>query len=312
MNLREDLPIQSNVPLCRYSTFQIGGPARYFIQPTDREQLLAALDFQKLEGIPYVVVGRGSNVLFPDEGYPGLVISLQKFESSHVYCDSDGIMKASAGVSLFRLSALCQEKGASGLEFTCHIPGSVGGAVQMNAGFGRPGRPYLEIKNVLESISVLTPERKLSRMASDQIHFGYRTSDLQDYLILDATFRIEPSTPAKVREEVRANFAYRNSVQDLRYPSAGSVFKNPKSQSRFSSGQLIEKAGLKGARVGGAMISEKHGNFFLNVGGAKAADVLTLIEIAKGRVHEQFGIDLEPEVKIITPNPQVLEAGLLT
>ncbi|MBI4388216.1 MAG: UDP-N-acetylmuramate dehydrogenase [Candidatus Omnitrophica bacterium] len=312
MNLPEDLLIQNNVPLCRYSTFQIGGPARYFVQPTNREQLLAILEFQKLEGIPSVIIGRGSNVLFPDEGYPGLVISLQKFESDHVYFDSDGTLKASAGVSLFRLSAICQEKGASGLEFTCHIPGTVGGAVRMNAGFGRPGRPYLEIKDVLEWVTAIGPDQKLHRLTCDNIVFGYRTSNLQDYLILDATFRTKPSESAKVREEVRANFAYRNSVQDLRYPSAGSVFKNPKMASRFSSGQLIEKVGLKGTRIGGAMISEKHGNFFLNVGGAKASDVFALIELAKARVRDQFGIELDPEIKIISPSIQMLEAGVLS
>ena len=139
MSLRSEELIQTNVPLGRYSTFQIGGPAHFFSQPTDREQLMTLLDFQKQSGVPLVVVGRGSNVLFPDEGYTGLVVSLQKFETSRVFFHDDGTVKASSGVSLFRLSALCQEKGVSGLEFTCHIPGSVGGAVWMNAGFGRLG-----------------------------------------------------------------------------------------------------------------------------------------------------------------------------
>ena len=260
-----------------------------------------------------MVVGRGSNVLFPDNGFPGLVISLQKFETDKVYFGHDGKVKASAGVSLFRLSALCQERGVSGLEFVCHIPGTVGGAVWMNAGFGRPDRPYREIKDVLESITTLGPDGKLHIFARGDIEFGYRQSNLNDYLVLDATFCVSPSTTEKVRADVKANFTYRNTVQDLRYPSVGSVFKNPKKQMSLSSGKLIEKVGLKGFRIGGAMISEKHGNFILNVGQAKAADVLGLIGLAQARVRESFGVDLEPEVKIIVPNTELekVEVGAL-
>ena len=129
MSLQNESLIQTNIPLCRYSTFQIGGPAEFFSQPSEREYLIDIFEFQKRSGLPYVVIGRGSNVLFPDQGFPGLVISLQKFETDRVDFSKEGIVKASAGVSLFRLSALCQEQGVSGLEFTCHIPGTVGGAV---------------------------------------------------------------------------------------------------------------------------------------------------------------------------------------
>ncbi len=313
MSFQNECSIQNNIPLCRYSTFQIGGPARYFAQPTHRDQLLPLLEFQKMHDVPAVVVGRGSNVLFSDEGFPGLVISLQKFETDRVFFISDELVKVSAGTSLFRLSAICQEKGISGLEFTCHIPGTVGGSVRMNAGFGRPGQPYLEIQNVIESATALGFDGQMKSLGIDDFEFGYRSSNLRDCIILDASFRVSLSTPERVREEVRANFAYRNAVQDLRYPSAGSVFKNPKDRSKFSSGQLISKVGLRGIRIGGAAISEKHGNFILNIGQAKAQDVLALIELAKTRVYEAFGIMLEPEVKIIVPNPeaQTLEAGIL-
>lgn len=305
--------IQNNVPLCRYSTFQIGGVARYFALPANREQLASVLNFQRNSGLPHILIGRGSNILFPDDGYPGLVTSLQKFETDHVYFNSNGTVKASAGVSLFKLSALCQEHGASGLEFTCHIPGTVGGAVWMNAGFGRPGKSYREIKDALECITILDESGEIKVLQTDDIQFEYRSSNLQKCLVLDATFRIQHSKPEKVREEVRANFAYRNFVQDLRYPSAGSVFKNPKKTSEFSSGQLIDRVGLKGMRIGGAMISEKHGNFIVNVGQARSSDVLALIQTAKHRVFESYGIELEPEVKIILPpvESEAFQSGVL-
>lgn len=313
MNLPPDSIIQTNIPLCRYSTFQIGGPAQYFAQPATREQLMQLLEYQRQNQLQFTLIGRGSNVLFSDEGFPGLVICLQRFENDRVFFNpAQGTVKASAGVSLFRLSALCQEKGASGLEFTCHIPGTVGGAVWMNAGFGRRDRPYQEIKDVLESVTAINPAGELVTLFRDEIEFDYRKSSLDGYFILDAIFRVQTTTPEQVREEVRSNFAYRNSVQDLRYPSAGSVFKNPKKQSNLSSGQLIEKVGLKGTKVGGAMISEKHGNFILNIGQAKAVDVLTLVHLAKIRVKDSFGIELEPEVRIVMPETQIreLEVGM--
>lgn len=293
--------IQHSVPLCRFSTLQIGGPAAYFAEPDTRDTLLPLIEFQKQENLPLLVIGRGSNILFSDEGFPGLVISLRKFELERIQLHPDGLVKVSAGMSLFRLSALCQEQGMSGLEFICHIPGTVGGACAMNAGFGRAGSNYQEIKDVLQSVTVLDLSAgKLRVINRSEINFQYRKSSLDREIVLDATFQLKPATREAVRDEVKANFSYRNSVQDLRYPSAGSVFKNPKKPAE-SAGKLIDRAGLRGTRIGGAMISEKHGNFILNVGNAKAADVLQLIDVAKTRVLEQFGIELEPEVKLMVP-----------
>lgn len=300
MSSQSDLLIQHDVPLCRSSNFQIGGPAKFFSQPKNREELTEVLDFQASKQLPYMIIGRGSNILFPDEGYEGLIVSLQKFEWDHLYLLTPETIKISSGVSMFRLSSFCQQKGLGGLEFSCHIPGTLGGAIWMNAGFGRPGRPFEEMKTVVETVTVLSPDRTLRVLNRDEIRFEYRSSHLDDYLILDATLHVCSSTPTKVREEVRSNFAYRNSVQDLRYPSAGSVFKNPKKQSKCSAGQLIEQVGLKGTRVGGAVFSEKHANFIINVGQARASDVLELMEEAKKRVFESFGVFLEPEIKIVS------------
>lgn len=305
MSLSSTPLIEHSVPLCRYSSFQIGGPARYFVQPQDREELVAVLEFQETHQIPFVVIGRGSNMLFADEGFDGMVICLEKFEKERFALTPGEHIKVSAGVGLFRLSAYCQKEGVGGLEFLCHIPGTVGGAIWMNAGFGRPGRPRLEVKDALESITVLDRRREVRVLNGAQIPFKYRSSHLSSVLILDATFRIKNSTTARVREEIRANFLYRNTVQDLRYPSAGSVFKNPTKQaSPWTSGQLVEKVGLKGATVGGAMISPRHGNYILNVNQAKASDVLALIEMIKARVYETFQVMLEPEVKIIPAKPE--------
>jgi len=303
VNLQTDygIPIQNNVPLCRFSTLQIGGPAAYFAEPGTREAFLPLMAFQKHDNLPVLIIGRGSNILFSDEGFSGLVISLRKFELDRIQFSPDGSVKVSAGMSLFRLSALCQEQGMSGLEFVCHIPGTVGGACAMNAGFGRAASPYREIKDVLRSVTILDLlNSKLRVVTRDEIKFEYRKSSLDKEIVLDATFQLTPSTREQVRDEVKANFTYRNSVQDLRYPSAGSVFKNPKKPAE-SAGKLIDRAGLRGTRIGGAMISEKHGNFILNVGNAKAVDVLQLIDLAKSRVFEQFGVELEPEVKLMVP-----------
>ena len=168
----------------------------------------------------------------------------------------------------------------------------------MNAGFGRAGRSYQEIKDVIHSLTLLDLEGRLRTLEKGEVEFGYRTSNLPAGIVVDATFQVVKSTTEAVRIEVKANFAYRNSVQDLRYPSAGSVFKNP-GASQGSSGQLIEKAGLKGKKIGGAMISDKHANFIVNVGGAKASQVVELITCAQEKVFEAFEIRLEPEIRII-------------
>ncbi|PIQ86286.1 MAG: UDP-N-acetylenolpyruvoylglucosamine reductase [Candidatus Omnitrophica bacterium CG11_big_fil_rev_8_21_14_0_20_45_26] len=315
MNLPIELQtlIQSNVPLCRFSNFQIGGQAELFAQPQTREELKYLLQFRQDFRLPLIVIGRASNLLFSDEGFEGLVISLMKFEKDRVSFRETDSVKASAGTGLFKLSQLCQEKGLGGLEFLCHIPGTVGGAVRMNAGFNRPGKAYREVKDVLITATAIDLNGSEKALALDDIDFRYRESNLDDRIVLDATFKLKPSTPGQVREEIRANFAYRNSVQDLQYPSVGSIFKNPKKQTNLTSGQLIEKVGLKGFQVGGAMFSLKHGNFILNIGHAKAQDVLELIAVAQTKVREAFGVELETEVKVIPARPtnEALEVGMI-
>lgn len=303
MSLRLDLkaPIRTNVSLKSYSTFKIGGLARYFTEPETQEELFRVLEFQKAEHLPFYIVGRGSNLLFSDAGFPGLVISLRKFEPNRYSIERECWLRVSGGMSLFRVSILSQEHGLGGAEFVCHIPGTVGGALMMNAGFGRKGSSYFEVKDIFESCTVLDLSDSLDvkTLNRGDIRFEYRKSSIQNhFLILDVTFHLRPKPSEEVEEEIKANFAYRNSVQDLRYPSAGSTFKNPKSFP-LTAGQILDQVQMKRMRVGGAMVSERHANFFLNVDHAKAQDVLDLMAIAQKRAFETFGVQLEPEVRYV-------------
>ena len=304
MSLPADLkaPIRTDVSLRSYSTFKIGGPARFFAEPQTREELFRALEFQKVEGLPLLIIGRGSNLLISDAGFPGLVISLRKLEPDRFTVEGDGLLRVSSGMSLFRLAVVAQEHSLGGAEFVCHIPGTVGGAVVMNAGFGRRGQPYCEIKDIIESFTVLDLDfttNVTKTFRREEVCFDYRRTTLTpNFLILEVAFRLTPTPKEAVRAEIKANFDYRNAVQDLRFPSAGSTFKNPKDFS-LTSGQLLERVQMKKVRVGGAMVSERHANFFLNVDQATAKDVLELMALAQRRVLDEFGVKLEPEIRYI-------------
>ncbi len=293
--------IRTDVPLKSYSTFKIGGPARFFSEPETRDDLIHAIEFQKKEGLPLLVIGRGSNLLISDAGFSGLALSLRKFEPNQYTVGTDGLLCVSGGMSLFRVAVLSQEHSLGGIEFVCHIPGTVGGALIMNAGFGRRGQPYYEIKDIFESCIALDANfgGGVRTLGKKDIQFDYRKTNFEPaWVILEAAFRLHPKPKESVQEEIKANFAYRNSVQDLRYPSAGSTFKNPKNYP-LTSGQLLDRVQMKRMRIGGAMVSDRHANFFLNVDHATAEDVLALIALAQKRVSEEFGIELEPEVRYI-------------
>ena len=294
-------PIRTDVPLKSYTTFKIGGPARFFSEPCTLDELLQVLEFQRAEGLPLLIMGRGSNLLISDTGFQGMVLSLRKLEPDRFSLKGEGLLSVSGGMSLFRLSMVSQELGLSGAEFVCHIPGTVGGAAVMNAGFGRRGALYQEIKDILESITVLDLDSggTIRTLRKDQICFEYRKTCFPgNFIVLEVLFRLTPKPKEEVLKEIKANFAYRSSVQDLRFPSAGSTFKNPKGFA-LTSGQLLDRAGMKKTRIGGAMVSERHANFFLNVDHAKSQDILELMSLAKRRVFEEFGIELEPEIKYI-------------
>lgn len=244
------------------------------------------------QGIPFRLFGRGSNVLFPDEGLTGVtVISTGLAQSAW---DSERV-RVGAGYSLARLSQEAADRGLTGLEFARGIPGTVGGAVIMNAG-AHGG----SIQDILEEVKILTPQGKLQRLAKQEIQFGYRECSLRDQaIILEGVFCLKSGDPDVIQATMSENLAKRKAAQPLELPNAGSVFRNPPGD---SAGRLIEKAGWKGKRLGGAQVSLKHGNFIVNQGDATAHDVLALIREIQKDVHNQFGVELKTEVRYIPPS----------
>ena len=290
--------LRHNVDLSNFTTMQVGGTARYFSEPSTEEDLHELLGFAKSENLPYYILGKGSNVIFPDEGFPGLVITLIHYEQERIIFDPENpVVTASAGIHLYRLVVACRERGLGGAEFLCNVPGTVGGGVIMNAGFSRfPGQSN-EIGDLIEEICVLNKkDGQKEILTKDKLKFSYRYSNLDGKIVLSATLRLWRRKPEDIQKEIRANFDYRNGKQDLKHPSSGSVFKNPEPPA-LSAGKLIDSLGLKGLRVGDAQISEKHGNYIINLGNAKSSDVWALIDQIQRKVFDATGISLEPEVK---------------
>ncbi len=285
---KKGIAFEEKVPLARYTTFKVGGPADYFLCPESQQSLLEVLDFLEGEDIAYLPLGGGSNLLVRDGGFRGAVLSLAGLSS--VALEGE-LLVAEAGVSISRLLSFCSERGLSGLEFLVGVPATVGGAVVMNAGaFGR------EIKDVLEGVLVYH-QGELEYYRRDDLTFFYRGLSLpRGSLVVSATFRLHPAPREEIKAQMARFFGSRKEKQPLSYPSAGSVFKNP---SPAPAGFLIEAAGLKGVHCGGAEFSSKHANFIVNKGGACAQDILTLMELARERVFREFGITLEEEVRIV-------------
>jgi UDP-N-acetylmuramate dehydrogenase len=300
MNLPVDVSssLQHDVKLSHYCSMKVGGAARYFAAPVSEDELRGLIEFAKCENLPFVVMGKGSNILFPDEGFPGLVITLVCYETDRVEFDVDRVcVTASAGISLFRLVAACRGRGLGGLEFLANIPGTLGGALVMNAGFSRNPGQHQSIGVAVESAEILDNGFKRVLLRED-LKFSYRSSNFGGTIVLSATLRGAPGDAQTMAEEIKANFEYRNQKQDLRYPSCGSVFKNPPPPYPPAA-RLIEQLGLKGMRMGGAMISDKHGNYVVNTGNATSTDIVRLICQTRETVFNATGVLLEPEVRII-------------
>ena len=285
-----ELVIRTEEPMSKHTTFRIGGAAEVFAAPDARElpQLLA---MAKGADVPVTVIGNGSNLLVGDRGIAGLVIEIGE-RMSEVRIEGT-ILVAGAGALLSKAAQTAAAAGLGGLEFAAGIPGSVGGAVVMNAGaYGG------EMKDVLQSVKVLTEEGELLILTTEELELGYRHSCVPErkYIVVEATMELS----AKPEEEIRACMAElrakRIEKQPLEYPSAGSTFKRPEG---YFAGKLIMDAGLRGYTVGGAQVSEKHCGFVINKGGATAADVRQLMQDVHDRVKEQFDVELEPEVKMI-------------
>jgi UDP-N-acetylmuramate dehydrogenase len=280
-----------NEPMQKHTSYGIGGPAEVFVNPADSEDLRNIIGYSKINSIPICYIGSGSNLLVSDEGIKGIVISPKK---SFKKLDFNGnTINAESGVMLGSLVKKSTGRNLTGLESLVGVPGTLGGALVMNAGaFGS------EISNFLKKVSLITSNGDIINRNANQINFAYRHSNFsQKEFILSATFELKTELPEIINQKKQAASKGRKTNQPLKYRSAGSIFKNP--DSKFAAGYLIEKVGLKGHRVGNAQISDHHANFFINHGNAKAEDVIELIKIAKEKVLNQFNINLELEVKLI-------------
>lgn len=292
--------LKSRIPLCtvsvqepmeRHTTFRAGGPADYYIEPGNPDELCEVLLLCREEGMPCFVIGNGSNLLVSDTGYRGAIVSTGK-ACTNITVKGTRIT-AGAGVPLSTVSRLAMQAGLAGMEFASGIPGSMGGAVAMNAGaYGS------EMKDILVSALALTDEGKIVRLSSGDLGLEYRTSVIskRGYIVLEAEFSLKPGLSEEIRGRMEELARRRREKQPLEYPSAGSTFKRP--EGHFA-GKLIQDAGLRGLAVGGAQVSEKHCGFIVNRGGAAASDIMRLCREVQRRVEERFGIALEMEVKIL-------------
>lgn len=291
--------IREQEPLTAHTTFRIGGPALYYLIPEGVEEVRDALRFAREKELPFYVIGRGSNLLFEDEGYHGVVIEIGKgMEQVTMKEEPDGTVcvTAQAGIPLSTLAAKLAEAGWQGFEFAGGIPGTLGGGIAMNAGaYGG------EIRDCIKNAMVMTRSGETLVLNREQLELGYRTSIIQkkDYIVLEGVFRFSRGEKKSILAAMKELNQRRRDKQPLEFPSAGSTFKRPEG---YFAGKLIEDAGLRGYRVGDAQVSEKHCGFVVNRGKASSADVRQLIRDVQDRVREKFQVELEPEVRIVTEN----------
>jgi UDP-N-acetylmuramate dehydrogenase len=290
--------IRQNEPLSLHTSFGIGGPADILAYPADRNDLVLLLREIRKRGLKYFIMGSGTNLLVKDKGFRGAVICLKRMTAIKIlreYRSIGGafaVVSAEAGALLAKLLSFSVEEGLTGLEFAAGIPGTVGGAVCMNAGTAGG-----EMGDVVESVTMLLPDGVLVTRGRDEMGFGYRASLVPaGHIVLEASAVLRREDKGRIAARLKDLMDRRKQSQPVGLPSAGSVFKNPQEE---SAGKLIEQAGLKGKTVGGAQVSEKHANFIVNRGKASAADVLKLMEIVMQKVLEMHGVRLEPEIKII-------------
>ena len=283
-------------PLAKHTTFQIGGPAQFVVLPETVSQVAATVKLCKVENMPFYVLGNGSNLLVSDKGYDGTVVKLGK-----AFCEvtfkkieeNNYSVQAQAGVLLSKLANEIAEYGLKGFEFAAGIPGTLGGAVTMNAGaYGG------EMNHSIAGATVLDQAGNIIKLNKEELKLGYRKSIIQDnnYIVLDATFSFVPGNKDEIKDRINDLNARRREKQPLEYPSAGSTFKRP--EGHFA-GKLIMDAGLSGYLVGNAQVSEKHCGFVINKGGATAIEVRTLISEVIQIVYNKYGVILEPEVKLL-------------
>ena len=280
-----------NEPMASHTTFRIGGPADYFVMPETVEEVAAVLKLCKEEEMPYFILGNGSNLLVGDKGFRGVVIQLYKnFDELQI---EGTTVTAKSGAMLIRVAKESGKAGLTGLEFASGIPGTIGGAMVMNAGaYGG------EMKDVVSAVTVLKKHGEIKTLTGDEMNFRYRGSVVEDegYIVLEAVMELKKGNLEEIQARIEELSIQRKTKQPIEYPSAGSTFKRPEG---YFAGKLIQDSGLRGYKVGGAQVSEKHCGFVINAGGATAADVMQLMQDVSDKVNAQFGVTLEPEVKRI-------------
>lgn len=277
--------------MSRHTTFKIGGPADYFLMPDKGTDVGRIVKICKESAIPYFILGNGSNLLVGDGGYRGAVIQICKNMSAVTVEGTE--ITVQAGALLSSVAAAAKNAALTGFEFAGGIPGTMGGAVVMNAGaYGG------EMKDVLTEVTVMDEEGEIITLPADKLELGYRTSIIKTagYIVLEAKLQLKEGDPEVIRETMKDLTIRRTTKQPLEYPSAGSTFKRPEG---YFAGKLIMDSGLAGYQVGGAQVSEKHCGFVINAGGATARDVRTLMDDVRDVVYKKYGVTLEPEVKFL-------------
>ena len=283
--------VHTDEPMSRHTTFRIGGNADYFVKPGNADEVAAVIVVCREYNIPYFILGNGSNLLVSDDGYRGMIINIMDNMDSVTV---DGrIITAQAGAMLVRVSVMARDNALTGLEFASGIPGTIGGAVYMNAGaYGG------EMKNVVKTVRAIDEYGRIYELDSEKMDFSYRHSIVEErkLIVLEVTLELEHGSREAIDDRMKELAEARRSKQPLEYPSAGSTFKRPEG---YFAGKLIMDAGLRGYSVGGAQVAEKHCGFVINKGGAPASDVVELIRDVQHDVDDKFGVTLEPEVKML-------------
>lgn len=275
--------------MSKHTTFRVGGAADYFVMPKTAAEVEAVISICRRSKTPYYVLGNGSNLLVGDKGYRGVIIQIGKEMSSIII--EETALRVQAGALLSRIAKEAADHSLTGMEFAAGIPGTLGGAVVMNAGaYGG------EMKDILQEVTVLNGEGQVMVLSNEELELGYRTSVVarKGYIVLEAVIRLENGNKEEIRGYMDELRNKRVSKQPLEYPSAGSTFKRPEG---YFAGKLIQDTGLCGFQVGGAQVSEKHCGFVINKRNATAADIISLMQQVSEKVNEKFGVTLEPEVK---------------
>ena len=283
--------VLKNIDLSLYTTYKLKGIGKYLIIPDDVDDLVRLLTYIKDKNLKYKIIGGGSNLIFEDEIYDGILISLEKFDSIDI---KDTKIHVGCGAKLMKVALRTCRLGLTGMEFATGIPGTVGGAIFNNAGAYKSDMGY-----IVESVTVLTPDLKIKKLYNKEMEFHYRTSFFKNnpgYVCLSATIILKNGNKDEIKNIIEDRKMRRLMSQPLEYPSAGSVFRNPPD---MYAGELIEKAGYKGKYIGGAMVSEKHANFIINCGNATGKDIVKLIDEIKKSVKEKYNVELMLEQEIV-------------